>query len=255
MQFNYGIGSAAIALAGLTAIALPAQAADHTNLEEGLPTEVEDAYPIHYQGIEVQTEVRFETLGDGAEALKIEPRLEWGFAPNWQGRVTLPFNVLAEDDENALSAVGLEVFYNFNTEGIHIPAFAVSLGAEIPTEDDSGVELTLKGIMTKSIGRGNALDRLHLNVGYTFNTEAHEGERDGRLSAVLGYSRRLSPETMFVSDIAFEQEEQDDENSLILEAGLRHQVSPLSVLSVGTGVGLTEDSPDFRLTFGWQQAL
>ena len=34
------------------------QAADHSNLEEGLPVQVEDAYPIAYRGQELQNFVR-----------------------------------------------------------------------------------------------------------------------------------------------------------------------------------------------------
>jgi hypothetical protein len=99
------------------------------------------------------------------------------------------------------------------------------------------------------------MDRLHVNLGYTVNTDPGEDDREGRVSAVLGYSRRLTPETIFVSDLAFEQEVTQDEDTLMIEAGIRHQVTPLSVLSIGAGAGLTSDSPDVRLTVGWQRSL
>ena len=40
----------------------PLRAADHTNLEEGLPTRVEDAYPIAYRAFEFQGLARYENL-------------------------------------------------------------------------------------------------------------------------------------------------------------------------------------------------
>lgn len=44
------------ALAALLALcAGPALAADHSNLEEGLPITIEDAYPIKENGLEVQS--------------------------------------------------------------------------------------------------------------------------------------------------------------------------------------------------------
>jgi hypothetical protein len=241
------------AIALTAAIVTPTHAADHTNLEEGLPIEVEDAYPVHYRGLEFQSNFQFESIEGDDDRFTIEPRLEWGFAPNWQGRIALPLELSSDDD--LIEGVGLEVFHNFNTEGIHTPAFALSLGADIPTIDDRGVDLSLKAIATKSIGTGNAMDRLHFNLGYTINTDPNETDRDGRVSAVLGYSRRLAPETIFVSDLAFEQEATQDEEALILEAGIRQQMTPLSVLSIGVGAGLTEESPDFRLTVGWQRSL
>jgi hypothetical protein len=241
------------AIALCATIATPTRAADHANLEEGLPIEVEDAYPVHYRSLEFQTNFQFESIEGDDDHLTIEPRLEWGFAPNWQGRVAVPLELSGGDE--VIAGVGLEVFHNFNTEGIHTPAFALSLGAEIPTIDDRGVDLSLNAIATKGIGTGNAMDRLHVNLGYTVNTDPGEDDREGRVSAVLGYSRRLNPETIFVSDLAFEQEATQDEDTLMIEAGIRHQVTPLSVLSIGAGAGLTSDSPDVRLTVGWQRSL
>lgn len=237
----------------LNLITNPVKAADHLNLEEGLPIEVEDAYPIPYKGRELQTIIRYDHI-DGDDILLIEPRIEYGFAPNWQGRIAIPFEFGSEIDDG-IGDVGLEVFYNFNTEGLNTPAFALSLGVDLPTgEDSSGVDPTLKFIATKTIGY-EKLDRVHLNVAYTFNTDTEAEERDGQFTGVLGYSRRLNSETILLADFVYEQEEHEDEDVFLLETGIRYQVDPRNVLAVGTGVGLNEDAPDFRLTFGWQSSF
>ncbi len=246
-----------LAIVSLIATVFPqiATAADHLNLEEGLPTEVEDAYPIPYQGIEVQGVFRYERTGEGEDSFVIEPRIEYGFAPNWQGRIAVPTQ-FGSAEEDGLGDVGVEVFYNFNTETLNTPAFAVSVGADFPTsEEGAGVDPTVKLLMTKTLGTGANLDRLHVNVGYTYNDARQGGERSDRIQAIAGYSRRLNSETILVTNFVFEQEEEENEDAYILELGVRHQLSPLTVLSIGAGAGLTEDSPDFRITAGFQQSF
>lgn len=244
---------------GLAAIATFCQstafAADHLNLEEGLPIEVEDAYPIPYQGRELQGVFRYERTEDGEDRFVVEPRIEYGFAPNWQARLAVPFQ-FGSAEEDGIGDVGLEVFYNFNTESLQLPAFAVSVSADFPTGSDSaGVDPTLKVIATKTLGTGANLDRLHVNAAYSYNDQRQDEERRDRFSAVLGYSRRLNPETILLADLVYEQEEEEDKEAFLVELGIRYQRTPLNVLAIGAGVGLSKDSPDFRLTAGFQQSF
>ena len=41
----------------------------------------------------------------------------------------------------------------------------------------------------------------------------------------------------------------------LVEAGLRWQMTPLTVLTAGVGAGFGRDSPDVRATIGFQHAL
>lgn len=229
------------------------KAADHLNLEEGIPLEVEDAYPVPYQGRELQGVFRYDRQ-NGEDIFIIESRIEYGFSPNWQGRISVPFE-FGSGVEDGLGNVGLELFYNFNTESLSTPAFAISVGADFPTgEYSAGVDPTVKFIATKTIGSSN-LDRLHLNLAYTYNDQSKDDERDHSFAATLGYSRRLNSETIMVTDLVYEQEEEENEDSLLLELGVRYQLNPRNVLAIGAGVGLIEDTPDFRITAGFQQSF
>lgn len=231
----------------------PAQAADHLNLEEGLPTEVEDAYPIPYKGLEVQSLLRYERNGN-EDRLLIEPRLEYGIAPNTQARISVPFS-FGDGGEDNIEDVGVELFYNFNSESVSVPAFAISVSADLPTGPESAsVDPTVRLLATKSIGNAN-MDRLHLNLGYSRNFAPQAGERRDQFSAILGYSRRINSDTMLVSDFVFEQDKEADTDAYLLELGIRHQLDPLTVFSVGAGAGLTSDSPDVRVTLGIQRSL
>lgn len=235
--------------------AAAARASDHTNLEEGLPTQVEDAYPTAYRNREFQLQGRYERTKDGKNQFVLDPRLEYGFARNWQAKISAPFR-LGSGDRTGSGDIGLEAFYNFNTESLSLPALAISARADLPTGKNSrGVDTTFKFIATKTLGAGSQLQRLHLNLIYRNNAKANFGERSNRYAAIVGYSQRLNADTIGILDFVREQELERGKTSDIFELGLRRQVTPLRALSLGAGVGLGNDSPKFRLTAGLQQSF
>lgn len=224
------------------------------NLEEGLPTEVEDAYPTAFGNREIQGQLRYERK-NGENVFGIQPQLECGFARNWQGKISLPF-IAGGGDKTGSGDIGLEAFYNFNTESLKTPAIALSGRVDFPTgSNSSGVDTQLKFIATKTLGAGELLQRLHLNLIYRNNAKAEVNERSNRYSGILGYSQRLGPDMLLVTDYVYEQDRERGKNSQILEVGVRRSITPLLVGSVGFGVGLNQDSPDFRLTGAFQKSF
>jgi hypothetical protein len=228
--------------------------ADHLNLEEGVPLEIEDAYPVGYRGREFQAAVRYEHTDDSEERLVLDPRIEFGFAPNWQGKVSLPF-YLGSADRTDSGNIGLEAFYNFNTEGLTLPAFAISARADLPTGHHSaGLDTTLKGILTKSVTQ-TGLDRLHLNFAWKHNAGSSAGQRDNLYRVIIGYSRRLDADMIVVVDFIREQAIERNREANIVEAGVRRQLTPLSLIAAGLGAGVGDESPAFRATFGLQRSF
>lgn len=230
-------------------------AADHMNLEEGLPTQIEDAYPIAYRGREIQGFARYERTDDGRDdRAALEPRLEVGAAPNLQVSLSTPL-LFGSADRTGSRNLDLGALYNFNTESLRVPAFALAARAEFPTGINSnGVDTTLKFIATKTLG-GYTLQRVHLNAAWLHNAGRRTGERGDRYSLVLGYNRALTADLMFVTDYVREQEREKEKTADILEAGVRYQLTPLTVLAAGAGAGIGEDSPEVRLTVAFQYAF
>lgn len=237
---------------GVAPLTLPA--ADHLNLEEGLPTQLEDAYPIAYRGREIQAHISYEHQDDGKDRVTLQPQFEFGFAPNAQGKITVPF-FLGDADKKDSGNLGLEAFYNFNTEGIYLPAFALSARADLPTgREAAGIDTTLKAIATKSVTR-TGLDRVHLNAAWKRNAGRGPMEREHMYEIVAGYSRRLGADTVIVADYVREQDEEKGKTFDIIELGVRRQLTPLTVLSAGAGAGLSKHSPDLRLVLGLQKSF
>ena len=241
---------AALALASV----LPAWSADHSNLDEGLPTQVEDAYPVAFRSREIQAVFTYESTQDSEDRVIMEPRLEFGVLPNTQLTLHVPF-YSGNADRSGSGDVGLGVLYNFNTETLVLPALALAAEADLPSGKDShGVDTTLKLIVTKTVS-ASGLDRVHFNLEWKRNASPEADERKNHYVGILGYSRRIGPDTILVADYVREEAAQEDEAANIVELGVRRQLTPLTVLSVGVGAGLGEDSPDFRATFGLQRSF
>lgn len=230
-------------------------AADHINLEAGLPVEVEDAYPTAYRNREFQLQAAWERTGEGHDQALLVPRFELGFARNWQAKLEVPFRIGAGDKRNS-GDIHLEAFYNFNMERGSMPAIALAGEVAVPTGKDSeGLDTALKLLMTKTVGRTSMLQRVNLNFEYTMNSDALDDERNHMWKFVAGYMRRLDADTVWIVDYAREQEREVGKTTELAELGFRRQVTPLRVLVLGLGVGLNDESPDFRLTTGLQQSF
>lgn len=244
-----------LAVFGVTiAAAGTLEAADHLNLEEGLPTVIEDAYPVAYRGREVQVGMRYDRTDDHEDRFVIDPRIEVGFAPNWQAKLSVPF-YLGSADRTDSGNVGLEMLYNFNTEGLVLPAFALAARADFPTgKNAAGVDTTLKGIITKSVSQ-SGLDRVHLNLAWKHNAGARSEQRDDLYHLAFGYSRRIGADTVVIADFIREQELERKHEANIFELGVRRQITPLTVLSAGVGAGVGDESPDFRAMLGFQRSF
>ena len=240
----------------LAGVALPAAAqaqTDHFNLEEGLPTRVEDAYPTAFRNRELQIGPQYERTGEGDDRVLVNPRLEVGLLRNVQLGVTVPV-LLGSADRTGSGDVEVDALYNFNAEGLDLPAFSLAARAAFPTGlARQGVDAEFKLLVTRSIS--NRLDRLHLNLVYLRAGDPAPGERQDRYAAVLGYSGRLGPDMILVADFVREQEREEGANSNVVELGLRRQMTPLFVLSLGVGAGIGEESPDIRVTAGLQRTL
>jgi hypothetical protein len=247
-------------VAGIVAVVeglLPAAAADHDNLEEGLPVTIEDAFPIAYRGREVQGLVRYDNTDDreGAHLFTLEPRFEFGAFRNFQAEIRVPYRVGSAGDAETGEAA-FEGLYNFNAETLTLPAFALKAGVGVPFGPDTqGAETRLKAILTKTIGETWVNRKIHLNASWVHKFDAMDDERDDRYVLAFGYSQPLRSDLLLVADIVREQELEEDKAINLVEAGLRWQMTPLTVLTAGVGAGFGPDSPDVRATIGFQHAL
>ena len=228
------------------------RAADHLNLEEGLPTDLTDATVLPLWGREYQVFGRWEQADDGTDSFTLTNRFEFGFPRNTQLSVAIPA-IFGEVEPDGLGDVEVEALYNLNAETLTLPAFTFGGVLHTPTGEDShGVDPGVKLLMTKTLPGTDWFQQIHANLTWWFNDDVQPGERGGGYKAVVGYSARVGPRATLILDLVREETEFDHEEFNLAEAGLRFQVNPRAVLSTGVGAGFGDESPDVRVTLGLQ---
>ena len=237
-------------------LAAPARAQVQANIERDLPVTFEDTIPQEYLGREFQLVNRYERTGEGEDRWLVEPRFEFGIWHNTQLTIAAPFLFGDADEGDGLGPVEVDLLYNINQETLDLPAFAVVAGAEFTgaaaAGGGDGIDPFVGFNVDYTLGRSSLNQKLHLNLMYQFNGSQLEDERDGRYEAVLGYSYAVEASTLLVADIARWQEMEENEEVNLVEFGIRQALTPQTVLSVGVGFGIGDESPDARLTLGFQ---
>jgi len=228
---------------------------DHTNLERGIPIEIEDAYPTAFENREFQGILRTRRTEEKNYEYELVPILEYGFIRNGELELAVPVRFLPGENNDS-GNIELEALYNFNFEGLLLPAFSLKAGIEIPTGmNATGWAPAATLLVSKTLSRGSWFHALHLNAAWLRNSDAGIDERLNRYRITLGYELRLDPNNMVLMDLQREQQKERKNESNLFEIGLRHQWNPLTVLAIGTGVGFSDESPDFRATLGFQRSI
>lgn len=223
-------------------------------MEENLPTELEDAYPIKFRSREVQGIVRYIDEGPGNRFV-YQPVFELGILPNTQFNLAGTF-YSGNVDRKGNGDVSSSLLYNFNTESVWMPATAVAVKGEFPTGEHSrGVDVTTKLILSKMpFVRTTLLHRIHLNLIWKHSRD-RERERSDLFKGILGFSMRAGRDTSFVVDYLREQKMEKHEESNVVEAGFRRQLTPFTLATLGAGAGFGADSENYRVALGFQHAF
>lgn len=136
---------------------------------------MEDAHTIAQGEIGLESGVRVNDRRKGKTRMTYLPQIIYGAFANTQIEIqgdlyTDPHSLIGANKSGDLH---LGVLYNFNTETLDLPAYAMRVGAELPTGLRSkGVDTQVTGILTRSYGRL----RVHLNAGAISSA----GRRKGR---------------------------------------------------------------------------
>lgn len=233
-----------------------AHAIDHKNLDEGRPLRLDDAYAISTGEVEIEAGAGVTVPRRGAARGVFPIEILYGALPNLQVGVgtTLATDPRTVDEPSKSGDLELSALYNFNQETLTLPAFGVKLEVNLPTGVDSkGVEVEVKGIVTKSVGRLG----VHLNGGYQFLTDAGAGERDGRYEFVLGASYPVGAphytRATLIADVFTQQAIHHGEDNVVgVELGFRYQVTSRLVWDAGLGTEFAgpRDRSKFFFTTG-----
>jgi hypothetical protein len=251
---------AAAAVSGLLLATAAARASDIHDLQRGLPLDVEDTTTADKGSVQLQGSARYEHQ-DGDDLLFLEPQAQVGLLDNFHVEFTYPIIAGSGDRTGAGDVIVAGLYRFYDEKGVDLrhhplPSMAVKAEVELPTGVGSdGLDTTLRFIASKTVTQAESQDRVHLNLSWTHNAAAAGDERENFFSLILGYSRKLDDKTVVLADLIREQQEQEGQDSTILEAGVLRQLTDKITVGAGLGFGLGEDSPDFRATFGVQYSF
>lgn len=225
-----------LALVGI----IPAtQAIDHSNLDEGRPLRMEDAYPIARGEWALESGVGYSFERRNRDHAFFPVEILYGAFPNTQLGLgttlfTNPREVDAPEKSGDLRLSGL---YNFNQETLTLPAFGLKGTLNVPTGVSSaGTDFEVTGLITKSFERVS----LHFNPAYEFLGGAKAAERRGVYKFTLGASYPIGApmytRTTLIADLFTQQSPRRDESNVGgVEIGFRHQMTQRLVVDFGVG--------------------
>jgi hypothetical protein len=232
---------------------------DYRNLDDHRPVRTEDAYPIERYAFELLVPYEYENEPAGEALHEVTPELAYGVLPNTQIGLKLPLAAVNGTDGTDWGFAGPRLFalHNFNTEGPALPALALRADAALPLGDLAGdnVQLTLKGIATRSWGR----TRMHLNGGVTLGGEAGRPEVGGEPTwsvSVAADRTVLRQSLLLIGELAVLEAASSAPTEVTAGLGIRYQLTPTLVLDAGVSRRLVEEAgPDLGLTFGLSHAF
>jgi len=247
----------ALAVSWLAALPLGAQI-DYRNLDDDRPTRVEDAYPAERYAFELLIPYRVEREG-GVTVHASVLELEYGILPNAQIGFKAPLAAVHSSGATTSGLAGLRVFtlYNFNTERMVLPAFALRTDVTFPVGSLGGSDtrVTVKGIATRSFGR----TRLHLNGAYSFGPDgtpaAVEAAERWWYGAAL--DRTLFRQSvLLVGEVFALRIDRGSPTEVNASLGLRWQWRPTAVIDLGVARRLRQHTgPDYHITIGISNAF
>ena len=245
-----------IALAVAAPATLHAQI-DYRNLDDGRPSEVEDAYPVERHAFEFVAPWRTRHA-DGVTTHLFAPELEYGVVMNGEMGVKVVgagINGPAGSDIG-LAGIGVGGLYSLNTESPSLPAAAIRAEVLFPAGALAGSDVRglVKLILTRNLG---AL-RLHANAARGIGPEDAMG-----LAAPPRWFAGIAAERTFIrhsflviADLHGEQEARGAPVAVNAGLGARWQWSPTTVLDAGIARRLRTDAgPEFALTVGLAHAF
>ncbi|MDB6058976.1 MAG: hypothetical protein JWO95_2820 [Verrucomicrobiales bacterium] len=226
------------------------------DLKTGYPLQVQDAFAVPTGEIRPQSTFQFDRRvgSDNAhgDVFSMKPEVQWGIAPFAHLRAEIPIYTGSGPTSTSGDFI-IGGFYNFLDETNGRPAMGISADIEIPTGTHSrGIDPMFFYYVTKSIGTGNGADRIHANIGWIHNSGAFNDERDDLYVLRAGYSRKMFVDTVVGIDFVREKLRQHHVTENVIEIGALHRLTELLNLSVTLGVGVADESPDYRLGAGVQ---
>lgn len=225
---------------------------DVMNLNNDMPTRLEDATPIDEHTVDVQYSAAFEK-GE-SDVIRHRPNVRYGVSQDLQleGEAT----IYSGGKESYSGQTDLGFLYRLNHSDNLFPEFSLSPVAIFPSGkgmDSMLYSLRVNVTTTLQGSHKEPITQVHLNYQLEHNVEPKDSERTDRNFYALGLSHLILKETALVADVFMEQEHERSEETYLLELGFHHHLGKKYFLGFSLGAGLGSSTADHQVLLAFEK--
>lgn len=209
---------------------------DVMNLNNFIPTQLEDASPID----ESTWDIQFSTakLDKKVDEVIHRPNIRYGASKNLQ--LEAQGTIESGGDEIQSGESEINFLYRFNRSSNLVPEVSLSPMFIFPTGKkmeglDYGARLNLSSTLRGS--SEHPLTQIHFNYLLMHNNSPRDDEVPDRSAFLLGLSHRLLEETALVFDAVL-SEDREGVESYLLEGGIHQHLGKKFYLGLSAGAGI-----------------
>jgi hypothetical protein len=223
------------------------------NLNDHMPTRLDDASVIETDKIEVQASGRYE---DDDKRFHFRPGLRWGPVKRVQTELMLDHYSGPDDKETGNGQTSANIQWNFNDQDNIIPALALTSEFNFPTGKNTyGIDPSIKLNMTSTIAGtlADPVSQFHVNYRWLHNSSRRSGEEKVGKLLVAGYSHRVGSQSAVIIDFAHEKDALTRMTTNEVELGWLHEAA--RQVQVGISAGLDVQEGYFSSTLAIQKGF
>lgn len=227
--------------------------ADVMNLNDFMPTHLEDATPLEVFSFDSQTTTGFIKNSDADEVI-FRQNFRYGLSEVVQ--LETFGDLYSGGDERDSGQITTGGLVRLNEESSSVPSFALSPMFILPTgKYAEAVTYDSKFIMTKTVkgSPGTPEVQIHLNLEWAHNPAAAVFERMNHYMAVLGFSYKYADQQAFVFDIFREEESIKGKEINLAEFGIHQELGSNYFIALGIGLGMGDESQDWQSLFSFEK--
>jgi hypothetical protein len=220
--------------------------ADMMNLNEYMPTRLQDATPIPGQSMDLQFTTNFNK-DRSQDQMIFRPDIRYGVSDKLQ--LETQSTLLSGNDEKDHGETQLGALYQFNESDNLMPVFAWNPMIIFPTgKGNRGLDFSNTFVLTSTLN-GTAKDpltQIHLNVNWRRNNTHGSDERKDAGLYIFGISQLLTKNAALIADVLHEEDSKKGEEANSFELGLHLGIGNEYYMSIGGGVGFGGQSPPWN---------
>ncbi len=243
----------ALLIVVLFLIVLANTKANVMNLNEHMPTRLEDASVIETGQVQVQASARYS---DEEKLLHYRPDVRWGVVKRVQAEVMVNQYTGSNEKEKDSGQTAANIQWNFNDQDNIVPALALTGEFKFPTgKKTDGIDPSLRLNMTSTIAGtlSDPVSQVHVNYRWLHNSSRRTDQDKVGKFLIAGFSQRLGSKSAIIADFSHEKDEQDGKTNNQIELGWLHESG--REFQVGISSGLDVHNGYFSSTLAIQKSF